>query len=322
VGDSTRNVRLPPLAAIQAFEAAARLGSFDRASEELCVTASAVGKRVAMLEDRLGVVLFLRAARGLQLSGPGREYLEQVRAALGLLSEVPLHHRASRHIERLRVSAPPTFARQILVPYLAQFASREGGIELEIVLSIPYVDLSAPDADLEIRFGKGKYEGLIATRLVDEQVFPVCAPWYAAQVGGLDTPADLARASLLRSPLEPWKPWFERAELPWPEPSSGTKLVDLGLMLEAAVNGLGVALARASLAHAWLDAGTLVRLFDIAATPCSFYYLCHDAARPLDGARRVFADWITTLCENLQHAPERDSGVAGTKLRAKEHRSA
>ena len=139
MAEDTRSLRLPPLAAIQAFEVAARLGSFDRASasEELCVTASAVGKRVGLLEEKLGVSLFVRGARGLQLSGPGREYLEQVRAALGLLSDVPLHHRATRRVERLRVSAPPTFARQTLVPHLQQFAARAVAVELELVLSIP-----------------------------------------------------------------------------------------------------------------------------------------------------------------------------------------
>lgn len=294
-----KGIRLPPLAAIQAFEASARLGSFDKASEELCVTASAVGKRVASLEELIGASLFTRGARGLSLSVAGKEYLAQVRTALGLLSEVSLHHRAAQRTERLRVVAPPTFSRQILVPHLADFSARHPEIEPELLLSIPYLDLSPPDTDLEIRFGKGVYPGLAARQLIDEPVFPVCAPAYFAKVKGLRNPRDLARAVLLRSPLEPWKPWFDAAGLNWPEPSSGTRYVDLGMLLEAAVNAQGIALARKSLAHSWLDAGTLVHLFDVDARPESHYFLCHSAARPLQGARAAFAAWLHGICATL-----------------------
>src|SRR5437899_9910621 len=197
-----KDFRLPPLAAIQAFEAAARLGSFDKASQELCITASAVGKRIAALEARIGHPLFARGTRGLNLSVAGKEYLEQVRTALGLLSDVSLH-RAAQHAERLRVVAPPTFSRQILVPYLGEFSSRHPEVELELVLSIPYLDLGTPEADLQIRFGQRVYTGLVSERLIEGTVFPVCAPSYLAKVKGLRQPADLARAALLRCPPEP-----------------------------------------------------------------------------------------------------------------------
>ena len=299
----TKGVRLPPLAAIQAFEASARLGSFDKASEELSVTASAIGKRVASLEELIGVSLFTRGARGLSLSVAGKEYLEQVRTALGLLSAVSLHHREAQRTERLRVVAPPTFSRQILVPHLADFTATHPEVEPELMLSIPYLDLSPPDTDLEIRFGKGIYPGMTARQLMDEPVFPVCAPAYLAKVTGLRNPRALSRAALLRSPLEPWKPWFEAAGLDWPEPPSGTRYVDLGMLIEAAVNAQGVALARRSLAHSWLDAGTLVQLFDVEARPESHYFLCHSAARPLHGARAAFATWLHGICATLAARP-------------------
>lgn len=300
---SRKEIRLPPLATIQAFEASARLGSFDRASEELCVTASAVGKRIAALEVLIGVSLFTRGARGLALSVAGREYLGQVRIALGLLSEVSLHNREAQRTERLRVGAPPTFSRQILVPHLADFTARHPEVELELLLSIPYLDLNPPDTNLEIRFGKGVYPGLIAQQLIDEPVFPVCAPGYLAKVKGLHHPRDLARAALLRSPLEPWKPWFEAAGLAWAEPLRGTRFVDLGMLVESAVNAQGIALARRSLTHSWLDSGTLVRLFDVDARPESFYYLCHSAARPLEGACAAFALWLHGICSRFARRP-------------------
>jgi LysR family transcriptional regulator, glycine cleavage system transcriptional activator len=304
VPSSRRDIRLPPLATIQAFETSARLGSFDKAGEELCITASAVGKRIAALEVLIGASLFTRGPRGLSLSVAGKEYLGQVRTALGLLSEVSLHNRQVQRTERLRVGAPPTFARQILVPHLANFTARHAEVELELLLSIPYLDMNPPDTDLEIRFGKGVYPGLVAELLLDEPVFPVCAPGYLAKIKGLRNPRDLARAALLRSPLEPWKPWFEAAGLAWAEPSRGTRFVDLGMLHESAVNAQGIALARRSLTRSWLDSGMLVRLFEVDARPESFYYLCHSAARPPEGACSAFAAWLHGVCSTLVPRPE------------------
>lgn len=301
---SRNETRLPPLAAIQAFEASARLGSFDKAGEELCITASAVGKRIAALEVLIGVSLFSRGARGLSMTAAGKEYLAQVRTALGLLSEVSLHKREAQRTERLRLCAPPTFSRQILVKHLADFTAMHPGVELELLLSVPFLDMNPPETDLEIRFGRGVYPGVVAEQLIDEPVFPVCAPGYLAKVKGLRKPRDLERAALLRSPLEPWKPWFEAAGLAWAEPSRGTRFVDLGMLHESAVNGQGVALARRSLTRAWLDSGTLVRPFDVDARPESSYYLCHSAARPLEGARAAFAHWLRGICAKLAPVPE------------------
>jgi DNA-binding transcriptional LysR family regulator len=304
VPKSRNEIRLPPLATIQAFEASARLGSFDRASEELCISASAVGKRVAALEVLIGVSLFARGARGLSLSAAGKEYLGQVRTALGLLSEVSLHKRDAQRTERLRVCAPPTFSRQILVPHLPDFSAAHPEVELELLLTIPFLDMNPPDTDLQIRFGNGVYPDLTAEQLIDEPVFPVCAPGYLAKFAGLRQPRDLERAALLRSPLEPWKPWFEAAGLAWAEPSRGTRFVDLGMLHESAVNAQGVALARASLTHAWLDSGMLVRLFEVDARPESSYYLCHNSTRPLVGACAAFALWLRGIC--LKFGPKPD----------------
>src|SRR5215510_15129540 len=137
---SPTDVRFPSIDGLRAFEAAARLGTFERAAEELSITASAVSKRVGTLEELLGTQLLVRSARALLLTSDGKEYLEQVRGALGLLAAVPLHRRDAQRQERLRVSAPPTFARQILVPHLEEFTAAHPEVELEVVLSIPYLE--------------------------------------------------------------------------------------------------------------------------------------------------------------------------------------
>jgi DNA-binding transcriptional LysR family regulator len=285
------DIRFPSIDGLRAFEAAARLGSFERAAEELNVTASAVGKRIAALEELLGTPLFTRGSKALSLTATGKEYLAQVGAALGLLAAVPLHRRAAQRVEKLRVSAPPTFARQILVPVLERFTSVHADIELEVVLSVPYLDAAATDADVEVRHGDPvTHDG---TPLLDEQVLPMAAPSLLRRLPPLREPADLRHAPLLRTPLEPWAPWFAAAGLDWPEPAQGTKLVDLGLTLEAAVSGQGVALARPSLARLWLAARALVPLFQVGAAPAFRYYLLPHAA---EGAPAAFAAWLRDEC--------------------------
>ncbi|WP_341886914.1 LysR substrate-binding domain-containing protein [Variovorax sp. YR752] len=291
------DVRFPSIEGLRAFEAAARLGSFERAADELNVTASAVGKRIAALEDLLGTPLFTRGAKALALTATGKEYLAQVGAALGLLAAVPLHRRTAQRIERLRISAPPTFARQILVPALERFTAAHPEVELEVVLSIPYLDAAATEADVEVRHGDPAAHG--GEPLLDERVVPVAAPALLQRLPPLREPRDLQQAPLLRTPLEPWAPWFAAAGLDWGEPAQGMKLVDLGLTLEAAVSGQGIALARPSLARHWLASGALRPLFGIGAAPAWRYYLLPHAAQ---GPAADFAAWLRAECEEAARA--------------------
>ncbi|WP_447922396.1 LysR substrate-binding domain-containing protein [Achromobacter aegrifaciens] len=299
----SKDVRLPPLAAIQAFEAAARLGSFERASEELFVTASAIGKRIAALEALLDVTLFIRSSRGAALSSAGREYLDQVRTALDLLSDASLHKRGEPKLEPLRVVSTPTFARQVLIPYLPGFTAAHPEVELEIMLSIPYLDIMPPNADVWVRFGSGKYPGLNARQLTADPVFAVCAPGYRIEHGPFERPADLARAQLLRCPMEPWRPWLDAAGLDWPEPSRGVWLVDLGMMLAAARAGQGIALTRRTLAAEWLDEGKLERVLKTEMPGESQYYLCTESSRPPSGASQAFSLWLEDVCKQASQWP-------------------
>lgn len=288
-------LRFPSIDGLRAFEAAARLGSFERAAEELAVSASAVSKRVAAVEDLLGTPVFVRAARALALTAAGREYLQQVSQALALLAAMPQHQRRLHKLQRLRVTSPPTFARQILVPQLQSFTAAHPDIELEVVLSIPFLDSQASDADVEVRHG----HGLPGRVLLHDRVLPMAAPALLARLPPLRTPADLAQAPLLRTPIEPWAPWLRAAGLDWPEPASGPKLVDLGLTLEAAVSGQGVALGRPTLARHWLDSGALVPLFKVVAEPVNHYVVLPHAD---SGAAPVFVAWLLATCAQIERA--------------------
>ena len=145
--------RFPSIDALQTFEAACRLGSFERAALELALSASAVSKRIAGLEELLGAPLIERNSKGLLLTVLGKEYLQGVRGVLAQLAGITLHRRSAQARERLRVVAPPTFAREILVPHLGNFSAAHTHLDLEVVVAIPFLDIAPPEAEVRINFG-------------------------------------------------------------------------------------------------------------------------------------------------------------------------
>jgi DNA-binding transcriptional LysR family regulator len=298
-----QNIRLPSLATIRAFEAAARLGSFGRAAEELCLTASAVGKRISQLEALLGQPLFDRGSRGVALTAVGHEYLEQIGTALHLLSDVSLHHRAKKPRESLRLVTTPSFGHWVLGPRLPEFLRMHPNLDLSVVMSIPYLDIGPAQADFWIRFGLGRYPGAVSELLSDDVVFPACSPEYLHRHGPLRQPSDLVFSHLLHSPLDPWKPWFDAAGLDWPEPEEGVSFFDLGMAMAAACAGQGVMITRRSLASHSLRTGQLVAPFSVTAAPDSHYYLCHDASVPLVGIRLSFSLWLRDVCRQIPSFP-------------------
>lgn len=286
--------RLPPVHALSAFEAAARHGSFALAAEELCITPSALSHRIRLLEEFVGERLFLRDGRAVSLSEFGRRYLDVVKAALRTLADFPLPHRTAPAQPRIKVTVTPTFARCLLVPRLSEFAALHPEIVLELFLSVPLYDLSLSESDVEIRFGAGKYFDTVTEKLFEEPTFAVASPAYLAKTGGLDTPADLKKATLLRSALEPWQPWFEVAGLDWPEPSNGLRLDDLGLLLEAVRHGHGVGLTRKHFVQDLLVSGEIVHLFrDIELkTPPHAYYVVYEPQVRTRPEVNVFIEWL------------------------------
>jgi DNA-binding transcriptional LysR family regulator len=293
-------IRLPPVHALSAFEAAARYNSFAVAADELCITPSALSHRIRLLEEFLGERLFIRDGRTVTLSEFGRRYLDVVRSALRTLTEFPLPHRSVPAQPRIKVTVPPTFARYLLVPRLHEFNALHPEIVVEIFLSVPLYDLALSESDVDVRFGAGNYPDTVTERLFEEPSFPVVSPVYLEKVGPLEKPADLQRATLLRSALEPWQPWFEVAGLDWPEPSSTLRLDDLGLLLEAIRHGYGVGLTRKHFAQELIERGELVRLFDISlARPPHAYYVVYDSRARSRTEVAVFIDWLKSTFGNI-----------------------
>ena len=285
--------RLPPVHALSAFEAAARFSSFALAAEELCITPSALSHRIRLLEEFVGERLFLRDSRSIALSEFGRRYLEVVRGALQALNDFPMPSRGVAQRPRVKITVPPTFARYLLVPRLAEFTTAHPHISLELFLSVPLYDLSLSESDVEIRFGAGKYPNIVTRKLFEEPAFAVASPAYLEKIGGIATPADLRKANLLRSALEPWQPWFEAAGLDWPEPSTGLRVDDLGLLLEAIRHGHGVGLTRQHFGEAMIARGDIVRLFDIALmSPPHAYYCVYERTVVERPEVVLFIDWL------------------------------
>jgi DNA-binding transcriptional LysR family regulator len=298
--------RLPSLDALLAFEAAARLGSFEAAGTELALTASAVAKRLAGLEERLAQPLLNRGARGLSLTAAGHEYLPQVRQALALLQAMPLHQRALQRRERLRVSSTPTFARELIVPALPGFTAMHPQVELELTLSVPLLAEGDAGADLEIRHGAVPGDIEPGQVLLRDRLTPLAAPALLARFPPLREPADLLALPLLRTPLQPWSPWLRAAGLPEAaEPDEGPRLVDLGLTLAAALAGHGAVLARLSLARHKLAAGRLVQPFALTVPAERQYGLVVHRPSP---AAEAFATWLQAHCRALE--AENPSGLA------------
>jgi LysR family glycine cleavage system transcriptional activator len=283
---------VPPIHCLTAFEAVARLRSLTKAAEELHVSTSAVGHRLRQLQDGIGFKLFTGPNGEYTMSARGAEYLAVVKSSLASLNHYPIAASRSSSTRTLRIASPPSFARQILVSRLPEFLQRHPNLNAVLQLSVPLVGLKADEADVEIRFGDGIYEGLETFLLSREPVFPVCSPLYLARHGGVENPPDLARAVLLRSALEPWRPWLSAAGLDWPEPKADVDYFDMGLLLEACINGQGIALARQKMAEQYLTAGTLVRLFELSAPSTYGFYL----TASLDNVKRPeVADFIVWL---------------------------
>lgn len=279
--------RLPPIHTLAAFESAARLGGFAQAAAELCITPSAVSHRIRQLESLLGEQLFERSSIGVRLTLPGQRMLHGVRDAFDKLS---LLTKSGTPAMCLSVGMPPTFARNLLIPHLPEFYQEWPDIEIQVAVAAPMQD--KPERhDVDIRFGKPPFDDRLSIKLFDDQLLVLAAPSYLAR-RPLSGPAELAQAELLRSPLVPWLPWLAAAGLEASEPTRGLLFMDLGILLEAAASGLGIAICLGRVAQRWRDSGQLVSLFDVEVPSEGTYYAVVDrevTQRPEVGA---FMDWL------------------------------
>jgi LysR family glycine cleavage system transcriptional activator len=290
--------RLPPLNALRAFEASARLGSFVVAARELRVSAAAVSQQVRRLEQYLDTTLFQRMARGLVLTEQGRDYLPELSAGFDLLGESTARLRAKRADGVLTITTLAGFANGWLLPRLHRFRERAPRIDVVLRTSRELMDFRRDAIDLAIRFGPGPGRGLHAELLCREELFPAASPLLFRGGRMPDTLASLADYPLLHDtdagPDQPWlgwRGWFERGGLPTAHVGRGLQFSDSVVLVGAAIAGLGIAIGRAPHVGPLLTRGQLVRVTQENWISPWSYFLTAPPAHFKRPVVRTFVDW-------------------------------
>src|SRR6516162_463666 len=284
--------RLPPLNGLKAFETAARSESFTRAAQELNVTQGAVSQQVKRLEATLGLKLFRRERQRLILTEARRNYLVVIRDALDQIAVGTQRLLQRQESGVLTISTSADFAAKWLVNRLSRFAERHPDVDLRVSATAPYADFARDDVDIAIRHGDGNWPGLDVQRLYWERLFPVCSPRLVAGRKRITKAADLLKFPLLR--LEDAKNWarlFEAAGVKAPV-GPGPVLNRASMLIDAAIDGQGIALARTALAAWDLINGRLVRPIDVSLRMANTYWIvCPKSALTVPKIA-TFRNWV------------------------------
>lgn len=292
------HTRLPPLPALRAFEAAARHGGFQRAGEELHVSAGAVAHQVKQLESWLGVALFQRLPRGVALTAAGQQYAQALRPLLeGMVAaSEAVRQRADERV--VTVTSVPSLVARWLMPRLGRLRQQHPEIDMRVLASLHPVDFTREGVDVAIRLGSGPYPGLKADVLMEEWFVAVCSPAFLAAAPDLRTPADLLRYPLLHDEMEPripdeisWARWLRHFGVAY-RGVARPSFSHTYLTLEAAANGQGVALAAETFIEEDLRNGRLVRLFDQRLRSPYRFHLLRPPEAEARPAVHAFCAWI------------------------------
>jgi LysR family glycine cleavage system transcriptional activator len=304
--------RLPPLSAMRAFEAASRHLSFKKAAEELHVTPAAISQQIKAFEDYLGIRLFRRLTRALEITPQGSAMLPKVREGFECLAAaIDSTRQPCEGV--LTVTAPPSFASRWLVPRLPRFAALHPDVKLRLSSSGDAVDrrgetrfmadepadLRAAGSTLVIRYGMGNYPGFSVEQILAPDCVPVCSPHLARLDRPLDTPADLCRHVLIhdetiddQEPQPNWREWLHHAGVSGVDAERGPRFSNAVLAVEAALDGQGVALALRPLVEADIAAGRLRVPFEISMpSPYAYYLVMRKVEADRDSAA-AFRNWL------------------------------
>jgi LysR family transcriptional regulator, glycine cleavage system transcriptional activator len=297
--------RLPSLNAVKAFEAAARNRSFTRAAEELFVTPGAVSQQVKALETELGLRLFNRDRQRLVITEAGREYLAVVRDALDQIALGTERLTKRQRSGVLTVSVSPDFAAKWLVGRLGRFVESHPEIDLRVAASEQRVDFAREDVDLAVRHGDGRWPELEVEPLCAEQLFPVCSPKLIPGDNRMMSASDLLKFPLLRlDDWTNWGRWFEAAGVAT-QAMPGPVLNRASMLIDAAIDGQGIALARTALAALDLIHGRLARPVDVSLGMPNTYWIVSPKVTARTPKIATFRQWL--LAEAEEDARRLDS---------------
>ncbi|MEZ5752198.1 MAG: LysR substrate-binding domain-containing protein [Paracoccaceae bacterium] len=282
----------PATAALLAFDAAAREGTFTAAARDLSLTQGAVSRQIAQIEAQLGVALFERGARKAHLTEAGAIYARHVRAALEVLGQGALEAMGQAPEQGLRLAILPTFGTRWLMPRIPRFVRRHPEVTLHFTTRIGRFDLHGEGVDAAIHSGRGEWPGVRLTLLMNEMLVPVCAADKANE--GLRQPL-LALASRAQA----WADWWAQAGAGGMVPAATMRFEHVSTLAQAAAAGMGVALLPAFLIRPELEDGALVPVGAVLPSGYGYYFAEPEAlpGRSVKRAVRQFRDWLVTEIE-------------------------
>ncbi|MGY3031612.1 LysR family glycine cleavage system transcriptional activator [Bradyrhizobium sp. USDA 4354] len=294
--------RLPSLNGLRAFEAAARHLSFTLAASELNVTQTAISHQIRRLEEELGIRLFIRQNRALALTPEARDYLPGVRAAFNDLRLATDRLLRKEDDKVLTVSTLASLAAKWLLPRLTDFQEQHPGIDVRITTSTSLVDFQRDNVDAAIRYGRGQWPGVRADWLMADELFPVCSPSLLRGDKPLRRPEDLRNHPLLHTSnanSDDWRLWLTAAGLPADIARQPGITFDMIFMtIQAAIDGIGVAMGRTSYVQDDIAKGRLVVPFKIALPTDAGFYLVAPESRREPPKLAAFRQWIVAATQN------------------------
>ena len=293
--------RLPPLTSLRAFEAAGRHLSFTKAAEELAVTQAAISHQVKALEEHLDVALFLRLPRQLELTKAGKILLPVVRGAFDRIGECVAKLNKDVASAALTVKLAPSFAAKWLSPRLDDFRRKHPQINLSLTHSNEPADFKRQQIDIAITYGKGDWRGLVSDLVLSIDFFPVCSPKFMRGEYPLTDIENLAHYTLLHDTDHvPWSDWLALAGIENVDPQRGTVVDDTNVLIQAAIDGLGVALGSTHFVADRLESGRLVRPFDTTLHNDYAYYVVCPKKHLKRSEVAVFKAWLMEQ-SNAEH---------------------
>ncbi len=285
--------RLPPLNSLRTFEAAGRHLNFTSAAEELCVTQAAISHQIKALEGYLGTTLFVRSPRILELTEAGARLLPVVQSALDTIGQTISAIRSEDEVAPVSVAVAPSFAAHWLLPRLDSLFQQHPKIELAMRHTNSPVDFARDSVDLAVTYGRGKWRGLLAKPVLEIDFFPVCAPKLLSNGLTLDAPSDLSNFTLLHdSDRATWQDWLSLVDAEGVDASRGTVMDDTNVLIQAAVDGLGVAMGSEPFVREHIAAGRLVQPFETTLTTDFAYFAICPREHLLRNEVRQVWEWL------------------------------
>jgi LysR family transcriptional regulator, glycine cleavage system transcriptional activator len=289
----------PPMHALRALDAFARLGTVWEAAEQLGITRSALSHRLSMLEGIIGFEIAVRSGKGIALTPRGRRYALEVQRSLELLCDA--HDDGSRPVEgNLCISSTAGFASMWLCNHIASFHSEHPELNLQIIVNQDLDQAADPNVDLFILFGEGSWPKLHVQHLYDVEFLPLCSPALLNLHGGLKQASDLLRFPLLHlNDWEDWRQWLAAADVSFPRRTPGIRFSDLTMVQTAAASGQGVMMGDMVTCAKALSGGQLVAPFSLAVKANGGYYLARHRQKRPSPAVNAFTRWLHSLFRRI-----------------------